>query len=88
MSDEWNDPRAKWLEQWVLNTTKLKSDKWKKLVGTEESKYVDSGCPVLAVLPAPFLCGAALLCCLSLIVPLAKRPPTHLWRTPSVTRTL
>jgi hypothetical protein len=36
------DPRLNWMQQWVLATTKLKDDKWKKMLAVEEHECV--GC--------------------------------------------
>jgi hypothetical protein len=38
MADDWKDPRAEWLSQWVLDTTKQKPEKWKKTVADENHK--------------------------------------------------
>ena len=35
---DWNDDRANWMSEWVMNSTKMKSDKWKKMVSQEELK--------------------------------------------------
>ncbi len=37
---EWEDPRALYMCNWVLNSLKFKADKWKKMVNVEECKYV------------------------------------------------
>ena len=35
---DWDDPRALWMEEYVLKTTKSKADKWKKLASDEERR--------------------------------------------------
>jgi dynein heavy chain len=35
---DWDDPRALWMEEYVLKTTKSKPDKWKKLASDEERR--------------------------------------------------
>lgn len=35
---EWEDDRATYISTWVLNTTKQKDDKWKKMVSAEDLK--------------------------------------------------
>jgi len=35
---DWEDDRAQWMSDWVMNSTKLKIDKWKKMVSVEENK--------------------------------------------------
>ena len=35
---EWDDARAQWMSTWLLNSTKQKDDKWKKMVAQEENK--------------------------------------------------
>jgi hypothetical protein len=35
---DWEDDRAVWMSDWVLNSTKMKIDKWKKMVSVEENK--------------------------------------------------
>jgi len=37
---DWNDDRANWVADWVMNSTKMKSDKWKKMVSQEELKQI------------------------------------------------
>ena len=32
------DARLEWMSQWVLATTKLKDDKWKKMLAVDDMK--------------------------------------------------
>ena len=40
MVHAWDDPRAKWMGDYILKTTKAKPDKWEKLVHDEEVRFV------------------------------------------------
>ena len=37
-SKDWTDPRAEWMSEYVLKTTKSKNDKWEKLAKDEEKR--------------------------------------------------
>eukprot|EP00049_Salpingoeca_infusionum_P001275 m.46981 g.46981 ORF g.46981 m.46981 type:complete len:4526 (+) comp10948_c0_seq2:170-13747(+) len=40
MGDEWKDDRATFIGNWVVSTTKQKTDKWAKMIAVEEYKEV------------------------------------------------
>jgi hypothetical protein len=33
-----SDARLEWMSQWVLSTTKLKDDKWKKMLAVDDMR--------------------------------------------------